>query len=251
MINNIFVWKPFHFRLQQCIRQWTKPATLSLISGVLSDLTRSRANLIKENALLRHNWLSSTGRWNDLCLPVVTDSAWYCSLAAPGSGNKPFTLLDQIHSYDGIGNCTVSISIWNQRTRKTSQRFQLKRSRSSVRWPRKIAYGERSGSGVDCSSWGSRCVKDHSEILAKRNGIDDFKSNLGYLCEESCQRYLGLATLPRLMICYFGLGITLWSWGSKYAGSCISPWPVAQRMNGPHSNCANQHLGVKVRSFSS
>ena len=53
MINNIFVWKPFLFRLQRRIRHWTKPATLFLITGVLSDLTRSRADLIVENALLR------------------------------------------------------------------------------------------------------------------------------------------------------------------------------------------------------
>src|SRR4030066_1319612 len=53
MIYNIFIWKPFLFHLQQHIKHWAKPATLSLISGVLSDLTRSRADLIGENALLR------------------------------------------------------------------------------------------------------------------------------------------------------------------------------------------------------
>jgi len=53
MIYTIFVWKPFLFRLQHHIKHWAKPATLSLISGVLSDLTRSRADLIVENALLR------------------------------------------------------------------------------------------------------------------------------------------------------------------------------------------------------
>ncbi len=53
MINNIFVWKPFLFQLQQRIKHWTKPATLALSFGVLSDLTRSRADLIVENALLR------------------------------------------------------------------------------------------------------------------------------------------------------------------------------------------------------
>jgi hypothetical protein len=52
MIDNIFVWKPFLFRLQQRIKHWTKPATPSLITGVLSDLTRSRADLIIENTLL-------------------------------------------------------------------------------------------------------------------------------------------------------------------------------------------------------
>ncbi len=53
MIYNMFVWKPFLFGLQQRIEQWAKPATLSLVSGVLSDLTRSRSDLVVENALLR------------------------------------------------------------------------------------------------------------------------------------------------------------------------------------------------------
>ena len=43
---------------QEWIKRWTKPATLTLISGLLSDLTRSRFDLIVENALLRQqlNW---------------------------------------------------------------------------------------------------------------------------------------------------------------------------------------------------
>src|SRR4030065_1156062 len=53
MIYNIFIWKYFLFQLQQHIKHWAKPATISLISGVLSDLTRSRSDLIVENALLR------------------------------------------------------------------------------------------------------------------------------------------------------------------------------------------------------
>ena len=53
MIYNIFVWKYFLFQFQQKIKHWAKPATLSLISGILSDLTRSRADLVFENALLR------------------------------------------------------------------------------------------------------------------------------------------------------------------------------------------------------
>jgi len=53
MIYPIFVWKYFLFQFQQHIKHWAKPATLSLISGVLSDLTRSRSDLIVANALLR------------------------------------------------------------------------------------------------------------------------------------------------------------------------------------------------------
>lgn len=39
--------------LQERIKRWTKPATSTLISGLLSDLTRSQTDLVVENALLR------------------------------------------------------------------------------------------------------------------------------------------------------------------------------------------------------
>jgi hypothetical protein len=39
--------------LQERIKHWTKPATSVLIIGILSDLTRSRTDLVAENALLR------------------------------------------------------------------------------------------------------------------------------------------------------------------------------------------------------
>ena len=39
--------------LQERVKHWTKPATSVLIIGALSDLTRSRTDLVVENALLR------------------------------------------------------------------------------------------------------------------------------------------------------------------------------------------------------
>jgi putative transposase len=39
--------------LQERIKLWTRPATPGLIIGILSDLTRSRTDLVVENALLR------------------------------------------------------------------------------------------------------------------------------------------------------------------------------------------------------
>lgn len=47
MIDNFLSW------LQEHIKHWTKPATSILIPGLLSHLTRSRADLVVENALLR------------------------------------------------------------------------------------------------------------------------------------------------------------------------------------------------------
>jgi len=46
-MGKIFLW------LQERIKRWIKPATSVLIIGALSDLTRSRADLVVENALLR------------------------------------------------------------------------------------------------------------------------------------------------------------------------------------------------------
>lgn len=47
MIDKFISW------LQEHIRRWTKPATSTLVSGLFSDLTRSRTDLVVENALLR------------------------------------------------------------------------------------------------------------------------------------------------------------------------------------------------------
>jgi hypothetical protein len=53
MILNSFLWQPFVIWFQLRIKNWTKPTTLSLISGILVDLTLSHADLVVENALLR------------------------------------------------------------------------------------------------------------------------------------------------------------------------------------------------------
>ena len=40
-------------RGKETVKQWTKPATISLAAGAVSDLTRNRKDLITENAILR------------------------------------------------------------------------------------------------------------------------------------------------------------------------------------------------------
>lgn len=46
MIYNIIVCKYFLIQIQQDLKHWTKPATLTLIAGVLSDLTRNHFDLL-------------------------------------------------------------------------------------------------------------------------------------------------------------------------------------------------------------
>jgi hypothetical protein len=38
-------------RANQHLKGWTKPATATLLTGTLSDITRSRAHLIAENLM--------------------------------------------------------------------------------------------------------------------------------------------------------------------------------------------------------
>jgi transposase InsO family protein len=46
-------WKQLVSHVKQHIKQWTKPLTTRLVIGTLSDMTRSRVDLIAENAILR------------------------------------------------------------------------------------------------------------------------------------------------------------------------------------------------------
>lgn len=40
-------------RAEQYLKQWTHPVAATLVTGALADMTRSRADLIAENAMLR------------------------------------------------------------------------------------------------------------------------------------------------------------------------------------------------------
>jgi putative transposase len=47
------VWKWVISRIESHIKDRTKPATVELVTGLVLDLTRSKADLLAENALLR------------------------------------------------------------------------------------------------------------------------------------------------------------------------------------------------------
>ena len=54
MIDPIIdAWKQLVNQVRQLIKQWTKPLASRLLLGSLADMTRSRADLVAENALLR------------------------------------------------------------------------------------------------------------------------------------------------------------------------------------------------------
>ncbi len=55
-------------RLQEQIKLWTKPATPVLIILILSDLTRSRTDLVVENTLLRQQLILPNRQVRDCIL---------------------------------------------------------------------------------------------------------------------------------------------------------------------------------------
>jgi len=109
MIDNIFVWKYFLFQFQQHFKRWAKPPPLSLISGVISDLTRNRSDLIRENALLRQQLIVLR---RQVKRPLLTQhDRFRLVLLARFTRfwNQAFSLFSQIHCSAGIENCFVSI----------------------------------------------------------------------------------------------------------------------------------------------
>ena len=46
-------WASLAYRIQQKIKGWLKPTPITLALGALADLSRSKTDLLVENALLR------------------------------------------------------------------------------------------------------------------------------------------------------------------------------------------------------
>ena len=54
MYEDILVyWQSFYGLIRKTLKMWTKPATALLVASALSDINRSRTDLIIENAMLR------------------------------------------------------------------------------------------------------------------------------------------------------------------------------------------------------
>jgi len=52
-IDILVYWKSFNRIVRQTLKIWTKPAATLLVASALSDIDRSRTDLIVENAMLR------------------------------------------------------------------------------------------------------------------------------------------------------------------------------------------------------
>ena len=118
MIGKFLLW------LEQLIKYWIKPSTPVLVSGVLSDLSRSRIDLVVENALLRQQLIVLK---RQVKRSQLTDRDRFRLIflsTSRNSGNNHCILSSRRHSCAGIGSRFASIG---GRSRKASRRFRPKR----------------------------------------------------------------------------------------------------------------------------
>src|SRR5258706_13729576 len=117
-MGKILLW------LQERIQHWTKPATSVLAVDLVSDLTRSRTDLLLENALLRQQLIVLK---RQVKRPQLTNPERFrlVFLTLRNFGNKPFILFSLTPSYVGIRICFAGIG---GESRRADQRLNQKRS---------------------------------------------------------------------------------------------------------------------------
>ena len=184
MIDNLLLW------LQQRIKHWTKPAAAVLISGLLTDVTRSRSDLIVENALLRQQLivlhrqikrpqLTNRDRKLFVLLARLT-KFWKQSMHIV----QPDTLL---RWHRELFRCVLAAEVAGP-----AEDF----GRNHCADPKDGEGESLVGSGTDPRGTievgdGSEQTND-PEIPAERAEIVFFEPDLGYLHKESSQWHLGL-----------------------------------------------------------
>jgi len=183
-MGNLLLW------LQEHIKHWTRPATPPTVSGILSDLTRSRSDLIAENAFLRQQLivlnrqikrpqLTNPDRFRLVFLAHLT-KFWKQALHIV----QPDTLLRWHRE--------LFRSYWRRKSQG-----KPKISPKIITLIRKMAGGESvvgsgANSGRIVEAGDSSEQTNHSEIHAERQEITCCEPNLEYFPEESSRCHMGL-----------------------------------------------------------
>jgi hypothetical protein len=165
---------------------WTKPDTTSLLLGTLTDLARSKSELVAENAFLRKPLIilrrqvkrpacTKTDRMI-LVLLARAVRTWKQALFIV----RPETLL-QWHRQ----GCAPVLEVQVQ-----SSIFQTKDTRRNRGFDQ--GNGERNGSVANYSSWASASPKHHSEVHEAYSYAKRARTELGHFPAEPCARHLGV-----------------------------------------------------------
>jgi hypothetical protein len=125
-------WVSFSHWIQLQIKGWLKPTTVTLALGALADLSRSKADLLVENALLRQQLIVLHRQVKRPKLTMATGSGLSCWPNAQNSGIKHSILSNRIRSCAGIEIYSACIGGIFPIEERKSREYPLKRYRSSV-----------------------------------------------------------------------------------------------------------------------
>ncbi len=117
------------YALQEQVLRWMKPSTTSLVLSTLADLTRSKAELLAENALLRVPLIVLR---RQVKRPVYWKTDRFLLVrAAPGwsePGNRRCSSSNRRPSCEGRVNSSVGSGSANRRCLQESRGFRPRRS---------------------------------------------------------------------------------------------------------------------------
>ena len=110
--------------VNQRVRTWTQPAPDRAIKGVVSDLFRSRKDLIAENAFLRQQVIILNRQKQGRAQLTPRDRRLLGFLAHQVDGKTPYISSNRIPCCAGIGrasSCIVSMNAAEQRSLLTAR----------------------------------------------------------------------------------------------------------------------------------
>ena len=172
---------------------WTKPSNTSLLLGTLTDLARSKSELVAENALLRQPLSSSVDRSNDLPAQgrIVCSSCFWPSWFEHGSIR--FSLSSQRRSCAGIVRAFKLF--WKYKSRAASSKPKIPAETVALikemathnrLWGAERIRGELLKLGIRV------CKRTIQKYMRPARSPRRARTDMGYLPAEPCQRPVGV-----------------------------------------------------------
>ena len=116
------------YAFQERILWWIKPLTTSFVLSTLADLTRGKAELVAENALLRHQLIILRRQVKRPFIARESSFSWYFWPGWFGPGNRPSFLSSQRHFCAGTVSSSVCSGSANRKSTRESRASRPRRS---------------------------------------------------------------------------------------------------------------------------
>ena len=226
--------------IKQLVKQHTRPTTTAIAIDSLSDLKRSRIDLIIENAMLRQQLivlkrqvkrpqLTQGDRLRLVFLANLT-RFWQHELHIV----QPDTLLRWHRD--------LFCKYWRRKS-KSHQRL----SSSSNRFPDTISFGGQNAFAESYWSWGSRSANAPFRSICPKNEKKQVRP--GTPSWKPMPVKPGLVTSLLFTTCSFDHCTSLWSLIFRTVELCMLPSPNHLPMNGLPSSSGKLHLGELGQSI--